>query len=114
MLNPSLDPQAAADSAGPTYVSDQEPGIRRYRSGKGFRYVRSDTSKVTDPAILKRIKSLAIPPAWTDVWICSKSNGHVQATGRDARNRKQYRYRPQFREVREHSKYAHMISFVRR
>ncbi|PYK12174.1 MAG: DNA topoisomerase I [Verrucomicrobia bacterium] len=114
MLNPSLDPQAAADSAGLTYVSDQEPGIRRYRSGKGFRYVRSDTSKVTDPAILKRIKSLAIPPAWTDVWICSKSNGHVQATGRDARNRKQYRYHPQFREVREHSKYAHMISFVRR
>jgi len=91
-----VDPRDAAESVGLVYVADQEPGIRRRKVGKGFAYLREGTA-VKDAAILKRIKSLAIPPAWTDVWICSKSNGHIQATGRDAKNRKQYRYHPEFR-----------------
>ncbi len=86
------DPQDAADSAGLTYVSDEEPGIRRKQTGGGFSYVNSQSSKVRDDKTLERIRKLAVPPAWTDVWICAKPNGHLQATGRDARGRKQYRY----------------------
>jgi DNA topoisomerase-1 len=107
-----VDPRDAAESAGLTYISDEEPGIRRHKAGKGFRYIRPGGSKVADPATLKRIKKLAIPPAWTDVWICSQANGHIQATGRDAKNRKQYRYHQQFREVRESTKYEHMLAFA--
>ncbi len=107
-----VDPRDAAESAGLTYVSDEEPGIRRMKSGKGFRYVRSGGGKVDDPAVLKRIRKLAIPPAYTDVWICAKANGHIQATGRDAKGRKQYRYHPGFREVREGTKYEHMMAFA--
>jgi hypothetical protein len=100
-----VDAGDAAEYAGLLYVSDDRPGISRKRAGKGFRYETSDAKKVTDPSTLKRIKALAVPPAWTEVWICSKANGHVQATGRDARGRKQYRYHPRFREVRESTKY---------
>jgi DNA topoisomerase-1 len=107
-----VDVKDAAEYAGLVYVSDDKPGIRRRRAGKGFRYENSDGKKVTDPSTLKRIKTLAVPPAWTDVWICSKANGHVQATGRDARGRKQYRYHPRFREVRESTKYHHMLAFA--
>ena len=107
-----VDPRDAAESAGLSYVSDEEPGIRRLKSGKGFRYVRPGGGKVEDAAILKRIRKLAIPPAYTDVWICAKANGHIQATGRDAKGRKQYRYHPQFREVRESTKYEHMMTFA--
>jgi len=107
-----VDPRDAAESAGLSYVSDEEPGIRRLKSGKGFRYVDPAGRKVEDEATLKRIRKLAIPPAYTDVWICPRANGHIQATGRDAKGRKQYRYHPQFREVRESTKYEHMMTFA--
>ena len=106
------DPQDAAETAGLTYVSDEEPGIRRKKAGTGFSYVTSQGTKVQDQKTLKRIRKLAIPPAWTDVWICAKPNGHLQATGRDARGRKQYRYHAAFREVRESTKYEHMVEFA--
>jgi DNA topoisomerase-1 len=107
-----VDPRDAAESAGLTYVSDEEPGIRRKKAGKGFTYVRPGGGKVEDEATLKRIKKLAVPPAYTDVWICAKANGHIQATGRDVRGRKQYRYHPAFREVRESTKYEKMMEFA--
>lgn len=96
-----VDVKDAAEYAGLTYVSDERPGIRRRRSGKGFRYESDCGQHIKDAVTLERIKALAVPPAWTDVWICAKANGHVQATGRDARGRKQYRYHARFREVRE-------------
>lgn len=102
---------AAARSAGLRYVNDESPGIARKRDGKGFRYVAPDGSAIDDEATLARIKSLAIPPAWTDVWICKLDNGHLQATGRDARGRKQYRYHPRWRAVRDEVKYERMINF---
>lgn len=108
-----IDPRDAAETAGLRYVSDEEPGIRRKKSGKGFTYTPPDGKKVEDKATLKRIKSLAIPPAYTDVWICAKANGHIQATGRDAKGRKQYRYHAAFREVRESTKYEHMLEFAK-
>ena len=108
-----VDPRDAAETAGLLYVSDEEPGIRRRKSGKGFTYTKPDGKKVDDKATLDRIKSLAIPPAYTDVWICAKANGHIQATGRDAKGRKQYRYHPAFREVRESTKYEHMLEFAK-
>jgi DNA topoisomerase I len=107
-----VDPKDAAEYAGLVYVSDEKPGIRRKRSGKGFRYETAQGEKIADQAMLKRIKALAVPPAWTEVWICPKANGHIQATGRDARGRKQYRYHARFREVRESTKYHHMLSFA--
>jgi len=108
-----VDPRDAAETAGLTYVSDEVPGIRRRKSGKGFTYTKPDGTKVADKATLERIRSLAIPPAYTDVWICPKANGHIQATGRDAKGRMQYRYHPAFREVRESTKYEHMLEFAR-
>ena len=77
-----------------------------------FFYVSVDGSKLSEPDALRRIKALAIPPAWTDVWICASADGHIQATGRDAKGRKQYRYHPRFREVRESSKYEHVVAFA--
>src|SRR5687768_14240850 len=108
-----VDPREAAESADLVYVSDQAPGIRRKKNGKGFLYKGPDGKTITDGPTLRRIRSLAVPPAWTDVWICPKANGHIQATGRDARGRKQYRYHPQFREVRESVKYEHVVDFAR-
>jgi DNA topoisomerase I len=107
-----VDPKDAAESAGLRYVSDERPGIRRRKSGKGFTYVRTDGTKLSDPHVVRRIRSLAIPPAWTDVWICPFADGHIQATGRDAKGRKQYRYHPLFREVRESTKYEHVVAFA--
>jgi DNA topoisomerase I len=95
-----VDPKEAAEYAGLTYVSDDKPGIRRRRAGKGFSYITPLGGRVRDTATLKRIKALAVPPAWTDVWICPRPEGHIQATGRDDRGRKQYRYHARFREVR--------------
>jgi DNA topoisomerase-1 len=105
------DPVASAKIAGLRYVSDARPGIGRRRSGKGFRYVNPDGSTARDAEVLARIRSLVIPPAWTDVWICSLANGHLQATGRDARGRKQSRYHPRWREVRDETKYERMMLF---
>jgi DNA topoisomerase I len=107
-----IDPKDAAESAGLRYVSDARPGIRRKKAGTGFSYVRADGSKLTEKDVLKRIKALAIPPAWTEVWICPFSDGHIQATGRDAKGRKQYRYHARFREVRESTKYEHVVAFA--
>jgi DNA topoisomerase I len=107
-----VDPRDAAESVGLRYVSDGRPGIRRKKVGKGFSYVQPDGSKLTEPDALKRIKALAIPPAWTDVWICPLPDGHIQATGRDAKGRKQYRYHPRFREVRESTKYERVVAFA--
>jgi DNA topoisomerase-1 len=108
-----VDPSEVAESAGLVYVSDEQRGIRRERGGDVFRYVKPNGERVTDEAALERIRKLAIPPAWTGVWICTRANGHLQATGRDARGRKQYRYHPQFREVSEANKYEHMLAFAR-
>ncbi|HEX5236777.1 MAG TPA: DNA topoisomerase IB [Silvibacterium sp.] len=107
----TTDPVQSAKEAGLRYVADTQPGIRRIRSGKGFRYIDADGSPVRDPQILGRIKSLVIPPAWKDVWICSSPRGHLQATGRDARGRKQARYHPRWREVRDETKYERMLAF---
>jgi DNA topoisomerase-1 len=107
-----VDPRDAAESAGLKYVSDTRPGIRRRKSGKGFTYLRVDGSKLSERPLLRRLKALAIPPAWTDVWISPVADGHIQATGRDAKGRKQYRYHPRFREVRESTKYEHVMAFA--
>src|SRR6478672_11545120 len=108
-----VDPRDAAESAGLLNVSDEQRGIQRRQEGEGFAYLRADDKPVGDAATLERIRKLAIPPAWTDVWICTKANGHLQATGRDARGRKQYKYHPQFREARESNKYEHMMEFAK-
>jgi DNA topoisomerase-1 len=108
-----VDPRDAAETAGLLYVSDEKPGIRRRKAGKGFGYRGPDGKAVKERTTLQRIRALAIPPAWTDVWICPKANGHIQATGRDAKGRKQYKYHPQFREVREGVKFEHIMEFAR-
>jgi DNA topoisomerase-1 len=105
------DPAESAKAAGLRYVTDAKPGIRRKRQGKGFRYVGPDGSPMHDPEVMRRIKSLVIPPAWTNVWICANPSGHLQATGRDARGRKQSRYHPRWREVRDETKYHRMLLF---
>jgi DNA topoisomerase-1 len=110
---PPADPVAAARATGLRYVSDATPGIRRVRAGKGFRYVGPDGKALHDADALKRIKSLTIPPAWSDVWICPSAGGHLQATGRDDRGRKQHRYHPRWRAARDATKYHRMIAFAR-
>ena len=103
----------AAEAAGLRYVSDAEPGIRRRRSGRGFTYLDPNGRTVRDPRTLARIRALAIPPAYTDVWICPAANGHIQATGRDARGRKQYRYHPRWRATRDETKFGRMATFAK-
>ncbi len=105
------DPKAGAVSVGLRYVGDDRPGIRRLRAGRGFTYQPPEGGRLPAETV-RRIRSLAIPPAWTNVWICPYEDGHLQATGRDARGRKQYRYHPLFREVREGTKFEHMIGFA--
>jgi DNA topoisomerase-1 len=106
------DPVASARAAGLRYVSDTGPGIRREaRRGGGFRYVGTDGRTIRRAAELQRIAHLAVPPAWTDVWICPQANGHLQATGRDARRRKQYRYHDRWREARDATKYERTLAF---
>ena len=105
--------KAAAKAAKLHYVSDRKPGIRREPSEDGFAFFNPDGSRIEDEAEIARIKKLAIPPAYTDVWICRDPNGHLQATGRDARERKQYRYHPKWRVVRDEAKYGHMLVFGR-
>jgi DNA topoisomerase I len=106
------DPRAAAIAAGLRYVSDQSPGISRRRKGANFRYYNQEGKMLRDPAELKRIRSLAVPPAWEKVWICGRSNGHLQATGFDVRGRKQYKYHPTWREVRDEAKFERLIAFA--
>ncbi len=95
------------------YVNDTVAGFRRVLFRKSFRYTDSKGSVITDASILKRIHALAIPPAWREVWICPVANGHLQATGRDSRGRKQYRYHPHWREIRDETKYDRMLAFAR-
>ena len=105
------DAPAMAKSAGLRYVNDGSPGITRERDGDAFRYRTPNGELIDDEETLARIKKLAIPPAWTDVWICKLANGHLQATGRDAKGRKQYRYHARWRSSRDEVKYERMISF---
>jgi DNA topoisomerase-1 len=105
------DPTESAQEAGLRYVNDSKPGITRKRRGNEFQYLCPDGHPLTDHNELIRVKRLGIPPAWIDVWICPVPNGHLQATGRDARGRKQYRYHSRWREVRDATKYDRMIAF---
>jgi DNA topoisomerase I len=109
---PVADPVVSAKSAGLRYVSDSSPGITRQRKGKSFVYLDAKEKKVHDPDVLLRIRQLVIPPAWEKVWICPDEHGHIQAVGRDQKGRKQYRYHPKWREVRDETKYEKMLAFV--
>jgi DNA topoisomerase I len=110
-LNVVTEPEEAAAEAGLRYVSDEQPGYTRKRKGDDFEYFDTKGNPITDEARLLRIRRLAIPPAYENVWICPSPNGHLQATGRDARGRKQYRYHEKWREVRDESKYDKMLLF---
>jgi DNA topoisomerase-1 len=105
-------PVQSARAAGLRHVTDARPGIRRQKIGAGFRYLDAESRVVRDAETLARIRALAIPPAWTDVWISPEERGHLQACGRDARGRKQYRYHARWREVRDETKYDRMIVFA--
>lgn len=107
------DPAKAAKEIGLRYVNDAMPGIKRRRTGRSFSYYDAAGQKIGDPDVLKRIRSLVLPPAWKDVWICRYPNGHLQATGIDARGRKQYRYHPKWRAFRDETKYGRMVAFGR-
>jgi DNA topoisomerase-1 len=113
---PSVTPDPAAldhaEQAGLRWVTDTRPGITRVTQGDGFRFVKPDGSAVTDETTLARIRKLAIPPAYTDVWICPIANGHIQATGRDARGRKQYRYHERWRAVRDETKFERLLALA--
>jgi DNA topoisomerase-1 len=106
------DPRDAAEEAGLAYVDDSTPGLTRRKSGAGFSYRDPKGAPVRDAKTLARIRALAIPPAYTDVWICTRANGHIQATGRDAKGRKQYRYHADFRAARDQTKFAHIMTFA--
>src|ERR1700736_122861 len=106
------DPAQAAADAGLRYVSDDQPGYRRKRDGDDFDYFDMEGKSIRDEQRLLRIKRLAIPPAWTDVWICPSASGHIQATGRDARRRKQYRYHERWREIRDENKFGRLAAFA--
>jgi DNA topoisomerase I len=108
----SFDAKEAGHLPGLRYVSDDSSGIRRKKAGKGFLYIGSDGKKVSEASILSRLRALAIPPAWTDVWICPFADGHIQATGRDAKGRKQYCYHASYREMREGVKYERLLAFA--
>src|SRR5438094_1663869 len=107
----AADSLEAAEDAGLRYVSDDQPGSSRQRNGDEFEYLDQKGKPIRDEQRLLRIKRLAIPPAWSDVWICPSPNGHIQATGRDARRRKQYRYHERWREIRDENKYDRLVNF---
>jgi DNA topoisomerase-1 len=104
--------RASAEEAALAYVSDDGPGIRRRRVGKSFTYLAPSGDRITDERKLDRIRKLAVPPAWTDVWIAPHANAHIQATGRDVRGRKQYRYHPDWSAVRDVAKYSGLVNFA--
>lgn len=110
---PANEPAEAAEEAGLRYVSDDRPGYTRKANNGDFEYLDTQGQKIRDEQRVLRIKRLAIPPAWTDVWICPSSNGHIQATGRDARRRKQYRYHERWRELRDENKFGRLADFAR-
>ena len=108
---PTAELAGAVKQAKLRYVSDHEPGLGRKRAGKGFSYLGLDGKRIKDKALRKRLDALVIPPAWTDVWICSDAHGHIQATGRDERGRKQYLYHPEWHRVRDTAKFDRMLGF---
>ena len=110
---PAEESVASAEAAGLRFVSDESKGITRHKRGKGFRYQSTSGKPLKDRAELARIRKLAIPPAWTDVWICPSPSGHIQVTGRDARGRKQYRYHPDWNRIRDEAKYDRLLTFAR-
>ena len=110
-MSPQDEHIEAAQLAGLRYVSDSQPGIRRHRSGSGFRYLDHEGKPIKDPELLTRIRGLVIPPAWTEVWICPTPDGHIQATARDAAGRKQYRSHPRYRAIRDETKFDRMFEF---
>jgi DNA topoisomerase I len=107
-----ISPKHSAKAASLRYVSEQNAGISRVKNGRGFRYLTAQGRPLRDRATLARIRGLVIPPAWTDVWICPSPSGHLQAVGRDARGRKQYRYHPRWNEVRDDTKYGRLAQFA--
>ncbi|HEU0276057.1 MAG TPA: DNA topoisomerase IB [Candidatus Udaeobacter sp.] len=109
----AVDPSDSAEEAGLSYVSDDRPGYRRKANGRDFQYFDTEGKRIRDEQRILRIRRLAIPPAWTDVWICPSANGHLQATGRDARRRKQYRYHARWREFRDENKFARLADFAK-
>ena len=110
-MGPFTEPADSAKAASLQYVSGDRPGIRRKRSGKGWSFAGLDGRPIHEHVVLKRIRALAIPPAWTDVWISALEDGHLQATGRDAKGRKQYRYHRKWHEVRDETKYGRLFHF---
>ena len=117
MLDAEVHVSVSIDVAPPAppglrYVCDDKPAIRRRRAGKGFVYLDAKGRRIADARVLRRIRALVIPPAWTDVWICASADGHIQATGRDVKGRKQYRYHADYREAREEAKFEHMLQFA--
>jgi DNA topoisomerase-1 len=107
------EPRSAAEASGLVYVDEQGPGITRKRTGKSFAYHDQHGKLIKHPALLRHIRAIAVPPAYEDVWICPDPNGHIQATGRDERGRKQYRYHPRWRALRDETKYEHILEFGR-
>ena len=114
MREPSPDQSSrlAAREAGLRYATDELPGFSRRRRGKGFSYLDRDGNLIRDPEVVSRIRSIVIPPAWTDVWICPWPNGHMQASGRDARGRKQHRYHAEYRAARDEAKFGRLVEFA--
>lgn len=112
VLDRTAEVAATIAEEGLRYVSDSAPGYTRKRTGTTFSYYDKERKRITDPAVVRRIKSIGIPPAYESVWICPSANGHIQATGLDARGRKQYRYHPKWREIRDQNKYEHIIQFA--
>ena len=108
-----IEPQQSAEEAGLRYASDERPGYGRRRNGAGFSYYKPTGERISEPRTIARIKGLVIPPAWTEVWIAPNPRGHIQATGRDARGRKQYLYHPEWRERREQEKFVKTLEFAR-
>src|SRR5690349_1305814 len=102
-----------AKAAGLHYVTDEKPGYIRKLHGREYHFFNANGKRITDEEDVRRIRKLAIPPAWTDVWICPDANGHLQATGRDARGRKQHRYHPRWRETRDENKFNRMVDFAK-
>src|SRR5215813_1985744 len=109
----AIDSAEAAEDAGLRYLSDDRPGYTRRAKNGEFEYLDTEAKPIRDEQRLIRIKRLAIPPAWTDVWICPSPSGHIQATGRDARGRKQYRYHQRWREVRDENKFDRLAQFAK-
>ena len=107
------DPKKSAVAAGLRYVTCNSPGFERRKAGKGFVYLDVDGAPIRDKDMLRRIRSLVLPPAWEKVWICPAANGHLQATGIDARGRRQYRYHPEYRQIRNHTKFHRMLAFAK-